>query len=500
MIDAQGRLYLLYGDSGYPPFFYLERSSDHGQTWTTLLFLGEDCPTQVAQIDNGDLIITMNSPAFRRSVDDGTTWQSAGTGVPNMALKSFYEVPGDTVIGQSNNGVYYSPDNGYTWLWGSDGIKPDYIGCMAVSDSGVIITSTDASILWKSPDDGITWQNITNEVPSFKGCSDIIFSGGHFWLFYSGSQYKFARSDGSGQWDEIELIPSFPGGFSARANGETYLGNAGLFKSLDYGETWTELTGYVLPDLGVLGVKCLNSGTVICLLNGSDYNNDIYRSTDNGNSWSFVQHLDFGHPPMYYPTFHCDGQGNIYVGVSEVSSNPEVYYHSNNDGLTWDQFILPDTFQVQYLFTDAANGLYVKNGQVLEKSTNNGFSWEPDMQGLPSSDRWYWLIETEYSNMYLTMNNSGIYKKGVPVSAASLPPPSEVFSIYPNPAANTFVIDYPGLSQAKSVRLRLYDISGKCLKEYTIASEKTTLDLSGLDSGIYILKGDGEIKKIVKIL
>lgn len=498
MVDAQGRIYVICSNNDQLAF-YIKRSSDQGETWTIIAYLGgPDFYYSISQIDNGDLIITSSSMTFLRSVDDGANWQIKSTGVFNMGLRAIFEVPGYMVFGQSNNGLFYSPDNGYNWLWASNGITPNDISAVAVSDSGVIIASTERSRLWKSHDDGITWLDITAEVPSFNSCEDILFSGNHFWIYYSEYfQYQFARSVGNGQWDVMDT-PVWPVCLNANENGEVYIGSGmGLYKSEDFGDTWNELTGTVLPDLLIHDVMCLNIDTTICL-GSSGGNNLIYLSGDSGNTWQLVYEPDFG----INNKFHKDGMGNIYLGISEsiYDGYPAYYYTSNDNGSTWSSIDFPDSLQVEALYTDAADGLYVISDNTIFKSTDTGLSWSIDMEGLPADGFFYWLTESENSNIYLTRNRSELYRKAVLVSAEESPLPSEAaFTIYPNPASNTLVIDYPGLNRGTTVVLQLYDISGKCLREYKISSEKTTIDLTGIVPGIYLIKGEGDASKVVKL-
>ncbi len=507
-VDRQGRLYIAYGDNTYPPFWYVVRSSDYGATWQQLLYVGsggEDQPMSLTQIDNGDLIVIVNDTTFRRSTDDGLTWQTAGTGVPGMSVEYMYDVPGDTICGQSNHGLYYSPDNGYTWLWGSNGITPNSISQMAVSESGVILASTDGgSGLWRSPDNGLSWEDARQEIPNFDQCQKIMYSGNHFWVYYAtNSHYRFARYDGNGQW-EVLFHPGWPNCFSARADGDTYMGDLnGLSKSEDFGDTWTVLTGSVFPDVYVRGVKCLSSGTVLCLVGSGLAGFEpyyIYRSTDDGNTWTAVFEPFFGANNYNYSIdFHTNGIGDIYFGVPQNSTygNPAYYYTSNDDGLTWTLVNLPDSFEITSLYTDAANGLYVISENVLYK-TDKGAIWVPDMEGLPENAPPFALVEAEYNNIYMRMTSHGIFKKSVPVDTKKPLPLSSSFTVYPNPAASTITIQYTGINNPEDIILQLHDITGKCLREIRLRAGNTILDLTDIAPGTYFLKGEGVVSKLVK--
>ena len=57
-------------------------------------------------------------------------------------------------------------------------------------------------------------------------------------------------------------------------------------------------------------------------------------------------------------------------------------------------------------------------------------------------------------------------------------------SIYPNPVINELNISY----NEKINKVEIYSLLGQHIKYYEIEDEKTTLDLSGISTGTYLLK------------
>lgn len=74
------------------------------------------------------------------------------------------------------------------------------------------------------------------------------------------------------------------------------------------------------------------------------------------------------------------------------------------------------------------------------------------------------------------------------------------FKMYPNPTKNVVNIDLPHMvSEADIV---IYDVLGKKMKEMKVANENNNVDLSGLNSGFYLLNiktADGEGTKTLVI-
>ena len=76
---------------------------------------------------------------------------------------------------------------------------------------------------------------------------------------------------------------------------------------------------------------------------------------------------------------------------------------------------------------------------------------------------------------------------------------SNQFAVFPNPVKDKLIISK--ISQNASITV--YDMQGKLIKTQTLKSDSATLDLSCLDSGVYILKFTSndtrEKKKIIKL-
>ncbi len=69
-------------------------------------------------------------------------------------------------------------------------------------------------------------------------------------------------------------------------------------------------------------------------------------------------------------------------------------------------------------------------------------------------------------------------------------------SVYPNPATSSTRISSDNLID----NIRVFDLSGKLIFEYHVASLKYTLDLSEIQNGMYLLEVTTEKKRITKKL
>jgi hypothetical protein len=61
-------------------------------------------------------------------------------------------------------------------------------------------------------------------------------------------------------------------------------------------------------------------------------------------------------------------------------------------------------------------------------------------------------------------------------------------SIYPNPATTSVFIKIPDFSDHDNLRVNVFDLNGRLVKESRITSELQTMEVTGLESGVYIFK------------
>ena len=67
-------------------------------------------------------------------------------------------------------------------------------------------------------------------------------------------------------------------------------------------------------------------------------------------------------------------------------------------------------------------------------------------------------------------------------------------TVYPNPAQD--IIELSGLEGQNIVRI--YTLQGQMLKLFNVTDDKVTLDVSGLDTGCYLLQTGAQVLRIIK--
>jgi len=303
------------------------RSNDNGNSWTSLNFP----PLAISnlKINSNNEIYVATTEALFRSVNNGGSFglmRSCSVGV------IFINSQNHIFIQTNGPNVLRSTDNGISWMTVSTGSEVK----MPISEDNLrnIYTGSEGK-LYKSSDNGANWNLFAELVQnSFNEVSSIHFKSGNK-IIVSTSNGIF-RSDNSGlNWSEANNGIRDPQVRSMSVKNNTiFTASANsVSRSLDNGNTW-QVTENGLPhNIGARIIETGSSEYVFAYM----HVNGLYKSADNGNSWSLINSL-------------------------------------------------PSDIPLAHLKAGADNKLYVTNaiGRIL-KSTNNGDSWTDITSDLPDS-------------------------------------------------------------------------------------------------------------------
>jgi hypothetical protein len=213
-------------------------------------------------------------PAFR-TTDGGNTWTGLKTGLNAGAVRTFAIDPANPATvyaGTEADGVFRSTDSGTSWTRASNGLPPARVYSLAVSvGSPAVIYAATLFGVFRSHDEGESWMQLP--LPGWAATS-------------------------------VAVTPGAPSTIYAALGPESYV--AGVFKSMDGGDTW-EATG-------------LSEGVVAMALSGST----VYAATATG---IFVNNGGAGWIPVFSGLF------NDWSVLVADPSNPSVAYAGNFDGL-----------------------------------------------------------------------------------------------------------------------------------------------------------------------
>lgn len=183
-------------------------------------------------------------------------------------------------------------------------------------------------------------------------------------------------ADGGKTWDRVATILDPPVDFHAmsisQSDPNTIIGydsaGRGLFKTIDAGNTWTELP---IPDyITTLAIEPTNSNTIFAGFAGSQ--KGIARSDDGGISWTVLD--QYKGLTIFALVF--DENGVLYASTTENG-----FSRSSDQGKTWESINTPN-LTVMTMAVDAQNNIlyiagYVPDGyQEVYKSSDDGNTWD----------------------------------------------------------------------------------------------------------------------------
>jgi hypothetical protein len=157
-----------------------------------------------------------------------------------------------------------------------------------------------------------------------------------------------------------------------------------VWRSFDEGRTWTQRSTFP-STYHLYHIRPLASGTLLAAVDTGSWG--IFRSTDGAASWTRV--LTLPSTPCFYSTLSPDsmtqGDGYVFLGTYNLcpdGQNTNYIYRSADDGATWSVVATSTTHRHVHAvrFDAGTHALYVFYGDSLgdiERSTDDGVSWTP---------------------------------------------------------------------------------------------------------------------------
>lgn len=336
-----------------------ERALIGAVTNNNLYDFGTQCTDvwDLIELDNGRILAGVrhsggNSPVWY-SDDDGDSWTSVDVG-GSVTIDDVYCFAdlgdGNAVCGTeptaSNYLAYISDDYGGTWVKCTTSFTSiEYFRSMCLLDSGRILgggSGTNSARMWYSDDGGDTWtqagafSTTTDEVQCIIDLGDGVVLCG---ISGSGSsEGEVHKSEDYGlTWIKvldpgIEWCPCLVdlnngvilAGFSQSSSGSA----SKLYRSVDNGDTWTEISPF---DNTWYGIDCflrLNNGAVLCGLHGYPGPGAIALSMDKGLTWEKAVDVVQSPYPIYSVRcmlYRGNGQKRVIFGTGTSTSAGDVW-------------------------------------------------------------------------------------------------------------------------------------------------------------------------------
>lgn len=347
------------------------------------------------------------------------------------------------------------------------------------------INAADAPVfILKTTDGGQTWSEIVySKQYDFQGTKsrEIFFSDSQpqIGLMLSTNYYAFEgysmwrTTDGGQTWQATG--PQGPDGISAIAieNGKFFIytvdesnGNeyAYFYTSSDYGDTWNlESSSSGSPNHGLYQISFVSSQ-----LGYGQNNNEIYKTTNSGQTWGKVG--DFQGGPgiitsLVFKNSQTGFSGGTYLGH---------FQKTTDGGQTWQPLILnngfqPDVFNISLY----GNAVYASSFRSLDLGAN----W---LEIVPSKKVVH--LFDEYTG--IAVLNGKIYLMDTSSLSTESPRFENNIIVYPNPAKDILHLEISDMLSIQ--KIRVLDIKGKTLKKYP--GNMREFNLSSLAAGNYFLQ------------
>ncbi len=284
------------------------------------------------------------------SSDSGKTWKSFDSGFPkfqyNMSIYSI-EVCGDDLFAVTSNDIFRSVDNGLTWTAG---------------DSGLVY-----------PLDTLMYNSKRYEI------SDVTVSGDT--IFALSENDIFVSYDSASNWTSINTKEIACSSFTsvALAGNNLFVGtHEGVYKSTNCGQDWSS-ANFTLANLEILNL--FSKGDTIYATNQQGALTQLYRSGDNGKSWTAINKF-------------TNWVGAIYVRGDDVFvGGADTLYRSSDNGTTWST--IGAGIQVMSIASIGNTILAGTWNDGMYRSTDNGNTWWNSTNSSLVNHTFYSLVVNE---------------------------------------------------------------------------------------------------------
>jgi photosystem II stability/assembly factor-like uncharacterized protein len=363
---------------------------------------------------------------------------------------------------QDNRSAFYQGNPAWYKTSGGDGF------CSAVNanNDNIVYTSYTYGDIERSVNRGVSFSytgpSTTGDSNYFCFAAPFIVCKSDPQIVYLGSKGVYKATDGgAGTWSSLygssqittkilSMAASYYSTDTLYVGALPTGGSAKIFRSVNGGLNYTDITGSIVPNAYPTGMTINPSNSMqVYVTFGGFGNAHVIRSTDGGASW-----------------------------INITSNLPDVPHH---------------TIIIDPLYT---NNIYVGNDLGVYASTDNGATWGEFRTGMPYALVFDLSISYPSRNLRAATHGNGVwqaklmqYPTAVQIESNKIPATYSLEQNYPNPFNPATTIKF-ALPKNDFISIKIYDVSGKLVK--TLIDEQKSagyysvnFDASLLSSGLY---------------
>ncbi len=428
-VSARGKIFL-GTDYG------LYASTDAGATWMDIEDPGMNIHYSSDIIFKNDTIIfySQGNEIFR-SYDDGQNWTLINYSFQQGRVNSIYlDDEGNLYAGAGFAELYKSTDNGDSW----ETLNSDNEFTTLCKDSSYFYGGTNQGI-FRSTDGGYTWYGFSNglfhnsltSIINYRGIFACTYGGGAYLLNGNNNQWEF-RSDGiDAAWINDLIVDSddnvFAGTYGRGIQKQT---NINLnWESANSGINSSEIESFAISKYDIIycgarygSFKSTDRGLTWTDLNSPCYNDlntgicvNSLGSVFIGGSCGVFRTTDDGNS---WDLMNSNTWSNIY-GITAHPSQPNVYvsdehdfYRTTDNGTTWWRNYFSAGSALR-IRINSKGYIYVLNmNGELLRSTNSGTVFQKKNNGIPSGYAKLHDIAFNSEDKIYLASEDGLYESG----------------------------------------------------------------------------------------
>jgi photosystem II stability/assembly factor-like uncharacterized protein len=376
------------------------------------------------------------------------------------------------ILGTGASKVYTSTNLGEDWTWQINAaIDFDLrVRDMAVASNDHVYAAVVGGGLYRSLDKGVTWVDITGDLPSKNVVAVSTKS------LPDNKQRIFVGID-----DPANRMLAF-------------------YLSDDDATTWRKINNPIGQMTAVFATAMSPVSDRIFVSVG--YNKGLYRSEDFGASWTRIDdRANQSESDDNYSLIRFNRQGHMYVGRNSLEASTivknAVVIKSTDYGLTWT-YLEKDGWTTEHFVNNRVSGIAFGKDDVVvvttEKSgtfysSNGGTSWVRRNEGLADDGSGAAAGATADGSTLLVAPRSTFVFKFVPEGVSSVHSElGSAVSITPNPASSTASVVFTTPVSGEAT-LRIVSLSGVLVASSTIHDDAgkyaAMIETSSLPAGVY---------------
>ncbi len=359
------------------------RSTDNGQTWTTMALPDTDWQGSFLFFVDGLTGLAFDGDRYlHKTTDGGATWARSASPFGLSIFTMYWHDENTGWVQASDRNIYRTTNGGQSWSNLNVVNGPRQLLWLEAFSATHLVGIGLVEELWQSLDGGATWTR--DFMPDQSGTRPAYYNyhrrGDEFFvpsdaaeIFYSAT--GFTNWEGQIPADRLSLTDI------AFANDDVGIAagtHSALLKTVDGGTTWTPLvSGNPNPNAPVASID-LRSADEFVLYYGNTYPRI---TTDGGNS--FRQYFDAasGLGQGDATVFHNFANGDILVMGFSFGGI------SSDDGATWTVIDHGFDAKINGLYFPTETTGYAVGDGVLAKTTDAGRTWTEITNPSPSG-RW----------------------------------------------------------------------------------------------------------------